>query len=103
MAQFDVYRNPNPASRKFAPYLVCLQSDFTQTGETVVVAPLVRKADPGLKAQLQYSVQVDEEPYVVLFASLSAIAPHSLGTPVAVLPELKEAMVKAVDLLFIGF
>jgi len=43
MHQFDVLRNPFPASREWQPFLVALQSDLlARTLDTVVVAPLER-------------------------------------------------------------
>ena len=102
MAQFDVHENPSRASRSIAPYVVVLQSNYTQTRETVIVAPLVRKTDPGMHAKLQQAVIVNGEPLVVLFASLSAVRPQVLGEPLAVLPELKDSIAKMIDFLFLG-
>jgi toxin CcdB len=102
MAQFDVHENPNRASRSIYPYVVVLQSDYTTTRETVIVAPLVRKAEPGSHAKLQSAVIVNGEQLVVLFASLSAVRPYALGKPLTALPELRESIAKVIDLLFLG-
>ena len=40
MAQFDVYRNANPATRTRVPYLLDLQSDLLDPLGTRVVVPL---------------------------------------------------------------
>ena len=42
MAQFDVYRNPNPATRARIPYLLDVQSDLLEPLATRVVVPLCK-------------------------------------------------------------
>jgi toxin CcdB len=44
MAQFDVYRNPNPATRARIPYLVDVQSKLLDSLATRVVVPLCKPA-----------------------------------------------------------
>ena len=41
MAQFDVYLNPNAATRKIIPYLLDVQADLLDTLSTRVVVPLI--------------------------------------------------------------
>ncbi|MGE0828584.1 MAG: CcdB family protein [Hyphomonadaceae bacterium] len=103
MAQFDVYRNPILAARASAPYVVSLQSDLIPLRETVVVAPLVRKGDPGAGAKLQRAILVNSEPYVVLFQAMSAVRVNGLGDPIARAPELRDHMMTAIDFIFLGF
>ena len=43
MAQFDVYRNTNSATRKSIPYVLDVQTDLLDTLATRVVVPLVLK------------------------------------------------------------
>ncbi|CAA6816935.1 MAG: Unknown protein [uncultured Thiotrichaceae bacterium] len=40
MAQFDVYRNNNPASQEHIPYLLDVQSDLLDVLNTRVIVPL---------------------------------------------------------------
>ena len=42
MAQFDVYDNPHPESRRFVPYLVDVQSALISQLTTRLVMPLSR-------------------------------------------------------------
>ncbi|MGH8711698.1 MAG: CcdB family protein, partial [Burkholderiales bacterium] len=42
MAQFDVYRNANPATRARIPYLLDVQSDLLEPLTTRVVVPLCK-------------------------------------------------------------
>ena len=44
MAQFDVYRNPNPATRARIPYLVDVQSELLDSLATRVIVPLCKPA-----------------------------------------------------------
>lgn len=41
MSQFDVYLNPNPATRKSIPYLLDVQADLLGAMTTRVVVPLI--------------------------------------------------------------
>ncbi len=45
MAQFDVYRNANPATRARIPYVLEVQSDLLDSLATRVVVPLCK---PGM-------------------------------------------------------
>jgi toxin CcdB len=50
MAQFDVCRNPNPASARRIPYLLDVQSDLLSGLATRVVVPLATPETLGNKA-----------------------------------------------------
>lgn len=49
-ALFDLYRNPNPASREWAPYLVDLQHEMLSGLSTRIMAPLVVAEPSGATA-----------------------------------------------------
>jgi len=51
MAQFDVYLNPNPDTRKPIPYLLDVQTDLLDTLATRVVVPLILAEEMGLAAK----------------------------------------------------
>jgi len=103
MAQFDLYPNPDVKGQKAVPFLIALQSDQAPAKASIVVAPLARKADPGVDAQLQRAVIVNGEPLVILFQSLSAVRTSVLGRPVGAAPEVRSFMMAALDKLFLGF
>lgn len=103
MAQFEVYPNPNQSARATQPFVVVLQSDVTATRTTLIVAPLARKADPATTSGLQVPVLFAGEPFLVLFQSMAAVRSNTLDRPVGHLPQLRDTMMKAVDLLFLGF
>jgi len=41
MAQFDVYENPNPRSREWAPFVIDLQHEMLSALGTRIMAPLL--------------------------------------------------------------
>lgn len=100
--QFEVFQNPNRAGRAEAPYVVVVQHDATIGAQTVVVAPLVRRVDVSTDDRLVVPAIVGGEAFVVLLASMSAIAKRGLQTPVAAVPELSERLPRAIDALFLG-
>jgi toxin CcdB len=48
MAQFDVYLNPNTATRNVIPYLLDVQAELLDSLATRVVVPLVLAEKMGL-------------------------------------------------------
>jgi toxin CcdB len=105
MAQFDVYPNPNPASRARVPYLVALSSDLLGTLETTVVAPLRPQSEPGVLPILRLNpvVDIDGRAYLVLTQELAAIVTRSLKAPVVNLSPRRDDILTALDFLFTGF
>jgi toxin CcdB len=105
MAQFDVYPNPNPASRARIPYLVALPSDLLGTFDATVVAPLRLKTDRDVVPVLRLNpmLQIDGETYFLRPQELAAIATRNLKNPVANLSPQREEILAALDFLFTGF
>ena len=52
MAQFDVYENTNPETRKTIPYLLDVQAELLDNLATRVVVPLVAASAMGKAAKL---------------------------------------------------
>jgi toxin CcdB len=103
MAQFDVYRNPNPAGRDVAPYVVDLQSDLLNALPSRWVAPLkVSRSIPARVAGLMPDVEVAGKSYTVFTYESGAVPAHSLGKCVASLTHHRSEFVAAVDLLLSG-
>jgi len=105
MAQFDVYPNPNPASRSRVPFLVALPSDLLGTFDATVVAPLRLKANTEAIPVLRLNplVQIDGTEYFLRPQELAAIATRSLKNPVANLSPQRDEILAALDFLFTGF
>ena len=103
MAQFDVYLNPNAATRKDIPYLLDVQSDLLDTLATRVVVPLVFAKEMGLAAKhLNPQFKIKGTAVVMSTAELAGISNRSLGNKIASLMNKRDEIIAALDLLFIG-
>ncbi|MDP2821265.1 MAG: CcdB family protein [Sulfuritalea sp.] len=105
MAQFDVYPNPNPASRERVPFLVALPSDLLGTFDATVVAPLRLKAarDVIPVLRLNPTVRIGGKDYFLRPQELAAIATRSLKKPVTNISPQRDEILAALDFLFTGF
>ena len=105
MAQFDVYPNPNPASRARVPYLVALPSDLLGSFDATVVAPLRLKSDHDAIPVLRLNpiLRIGGKEYFLRPQELAAIATRSLKKPVTNLSRQREEILAALDFLFTGF
>ncbi len=104
MAQFDVYRNPNPATRNRIPYLLDVQSDLLEPLATRVVAPLARpEVLPGKHAEgLTPAFEVEGRKVLMLTPELAGISRKALGERVTNLATERRTIVGALDLLITG-
>ncbi len=103
MAQFDVFVNPVPAARRAYPFVAVLQSDVAQSGRERVVAPLAPKTRiPGTAGRLTPHVRVANVEHVLLVPSLTAVAASELQDPRGHLAAYRDAIVAALDYLFLG-
>lgn len=102
MKQFDVYENPSPAAKRFAPYLVVLSSHLLTDFDDVIVAPLVNDAERAV-AELEIEVEVDGERLVVVVSELSSLNRRSLKRRAISLARHEFEIRRALDRLFTGF
>jgi toxin CcdB len=105
MAQFDVYRNPNTASRGRIPYLLDVQSDLLDALATRIVVPLC-KPDvlSGKPAErLNPAFEVEGRRLLMLTPELAGVPRKALGERVANLAVERAAIVAALDLAITGF
>lgn len=103
MAQFDVFVNPVPRARRAYPYVVVLQSDVADTGRERIVAPLVPKARMvGSAGRLMPHVRVSDVDHVLLVHTLAGIDAGELRELRGHLVPYREAIVAALDYLFLG-
>ncbi len=75
MPQFDYYRNPNPESRKWAPYIVDLQHEMLSTLATRIMAPLIvagLRREPTMQ-RLNPLVSVEGRNYFLSTAEMASI------------------------------
>ena len=104
MAQFDVYRNPNPASRGRVPYLLDVQSGLLDTIATRVVVPLCRpQVLSGKPAErLNPAFEIEGRKFYLLTPQLAGVPRKALGEPVTSLAAERRAIIDALDLVFTG-
>ena len=103
MAQFDVYLNPNAATRKLIPYLLDVQADLLDTLATRVVVPLILAEEMGLAAKhLNPQFKIKGVAVVMSSAELAGVPNRSLGDKVATLKNKRDEIIAALDLLITG-
>ncbi len=102
MRQFDIVPNPSKSSSKARPYLLILQSDLTNETRNVIVAPLTRHQAGAAVSKLFPIIAFDGNSYAVEMPEAGAIARSVLGRAVASARESRDAIVTALDLLFLG-
>jgi len=104
VAQFDVFRNPNPDSNRYAPYLLDLQSDLLDPLNTRVVAPLLAATTAGSPAAILNPVfEIEGQRCFLSIAELAGVPRQAIGEKVTSLAGEREAILAALDLLFTGF
>lgn len=105
MAQFDVYANPQPASRQFVPYVVDVQSDLINQLATRLVMPLTRVGvgEARLPINLCPSVEIGGEPLTLLAHMAAPVAARLLRKPVGSLQHRASEVSAALDAVISGF
>lgn len=102
--QFDIVANPFPRSRERQPYLASLQSDLLARNlDTTVVAPLERAASGRFADKLNPEVEIEGEQFVVITQELVTVRASALGTVRGSIAQHRDAIIAALDLLFVGF
>lgn len=103
MAQFDVYKNPNPKTRRQVPYLLDVQSDLLDPIATRVVVPLIRtsKSNQAI-TRLNPVFDIDNTRVMLSTAELAGVAQNALGKHVTSLKEQRTDIINALDVLFTG-
>ena len=104
MAQFDVYRNPNPATRARVPYLLDVQSDLLDTLATRVVVPLCKPEvlRGKLAERLNPVFEVEGRKMVLLTPELAGVSRKALGEKIANLANRRDSIIAALDLVITG-
>ena len=104
MAQFDVYANPNVASREGFPFLVVLQSDQLDHLPTRLVMPLQRleRAPGATPRRLAQMVQIDGEALHPAAHHCAAMPARLLRKPVATLTVEQGALRTLLDAVISG-
>ena len=103
MAQFDVYKNPNPKTRRSVPYLLDVQSDLLDPIATRVVIPLIRtsKANQPI-TRLNPEFEIEGAKLMLSTAELAGIPTSAIGKQVTSLKEHRTDIFNALDVLLTG-
>ena len=101
MAQFDVYRNTNEATKERVPYLLDIQHDLLTTLSTRMVVPLILGIDP-IK-HLNPSLEVEKSTVYLLTSEMAGISINMLGEKVTSMESSRQEIIGAVDFLITGF
>ena len=102
MRQFDVYENPSPDARRFAPYIVILSSHLIPGFDDAVVAPLVNDS-MATAADFEIPVIVDEQPILLVLTELAGVRGQSLKRKVGSLHPYEDDIRRPIDRLFTNF
>lgn len=104
MAQFDIYRNANPATRSRIPYLLDVQSDLLDVLATRVVIPLCKPEvlKGKLAERLNPVFEVEGHRMALLTPELAGVSRKMLGERVGNLSNERGPIIAALDLLFTG-
>ena len=103
MAQFDVYKNPNPNGRTAAPYVVALQSDLLDQLPSRWVAPLKQSKSIARRVEgLMPEVEVDGKKFTIFMYESGAVPVQSLGSKIASVDGHRFEFNRAIDILVSG-
>jgi toxin CcdB len=104
MAQFDVYQNPNPASKKHTPYLLDVQNDLFDALTTRVVVPLL--SDKSMRApatKLNPALNINGKVVYMSTAEIAGVPQSAIGKYVCSLSVKRSEIINALDFLISGF
>ncbi len=104
MAQFDVYRNPNPATRSRIPFLLDVQVQLLDSLATRIVVPLCKADTIGGKPaeRLNPQFEVEGRKVVMVTQELAGIPRKALGELAGNLTGERAQIIAALDFAFTG-
>lgn len=101
MAQFDIYRNSNEATRDLFPYLLDIQNDLLSSLRTRVVVPLVIGVTP--IRYLNPTFLVEGQNVIMSTADMAGVPFDICNDVVGNLREHRNEIIDALDFLVNGF
>lgn len=103
MAQFDVHRNPDTATRRRFPLLLDVQSDLLDTLATRVVVPLAAANGNTIPiAGLMPVFEVGGHRVMMRTTEIAGVPRKAIGERVGTLAERRHEIVAALDVLISG-
>jgi len=101
--QFDVVANPDPIEAEHRPYLLVLQSDLVSGLTSTVVAPLVPLDQLQGANRLNPILSVEGREYWLATHELFAVEQRILVRKISSFADRHDAIMNALDFLFVGF
>jgi toxin CcdB len=104
MAQFDVYRNANPATRNRIPYLLDVQASLLEALATRIVVPLCKPETIGGKPaeRLNPQFEIEGRKLIMLTQELAGVPKKALGERATSLAAERGQIIAALDFAFTG-
>jgi toxin CcdB len=104
MAQFTVYQNKHPQTKKSLPLLLDIQSNLLDDLSTTVVVPLAKFETNKSKrlTQLTPVLSIEGVNYLMLTPQLAGIARKDLGKSIASAESDRSEIIAALDFLISG-
>lgn len=104
MAQFDVYRNRDPATNKVYPFFIDVQNDLLVSLKSRVVIPLIPFAhqDNLIPVNLCPRVEIQGQTYILMTQLISSVTTQSLDPFECSLSDFRDDFVAAIDCLITG-
>lgn len=104
MAQFDVYKNPNKATKNLFPLLLDIQHEVISELATRIVIPLgiASHFQNETLTRLMPEVEFDGLQLVILTPQISAVAANRLKKPIGTLEHLRFGILGSLDFAVSG-
>jgi toxin CcdB len=104
MAQYSIYHNNNPISKKIYPFLIDVQSMLLNTLETRLVIPVIAKKnyESAIIKNLNPLIKIEKKEYVVLTQQMAAVKNQAVGSLVCDCLSKRQEILAAIDFLITG-
>ena len=104
MAQFDVYKNPNPRTKKQYPYIVDIQNPVISELTTRIVIPLGKANlfDNELMDKLTPYLEFEREKLILLTPQIASVPVKILKDPIGTLKHLRDEIINSLDFSISG-
>jgi len=104
MAQYHIYENLSPNSKKIYPYLIDVQATILNGLETRIVIPLAEKDkfEKGIIKNLNPIITINNKEYVLLTQQMAGIPCKQIGISVCDCLEYRQDILSAIDFLITG-
>ena len=104
MDQFDLYENGNPGTRHTFPYLLDVQAEILDNLPTRVVVPLVKASLLKKVAPVLNPVfKIASAEFVMVTQQVAGVSAKVLGKRAGSLQGERDAIIAALDMLFVGY